>query len=102
MEFKQEYKQKIFEVLQHNQYIENIMKAVEANDLVSTRFYLEVILDELEVNLKPRIIVDDGDRLLWNSIVNYWFQMNYLYSIFMEEYMEEYPEVSTTVKTYSE
>lgn len=92
MEFKQEYKGKVFEALQHNAYIEKIMQALEANDGLAIRFYFEVILDELESNLAPRIIQDDGDRLIWNSIVTYWFTMNSLYSEFMDEYTSEIPD----------
>lgn len=86
MEFKQEYKEKVFETLQHNQYIDKIMSCMESGDSLSIRFYFEAILNELECNLKPRIIQDDGDRLLWNSIVSYWFRMNNIYSEFMDEY----------------
>ena len=97
MVFTTEYKQQAFDVLQHNQYCGKIMEALEKNDTVSYRFLIEVIIDDLELNLRPRILIDWGEALVWNSQVNYWFSLNKLYAEFMDEFINEIPDFNTYV-----
>ena len=89
MTFKQEYKNECFRILQHSTNIELIMKTLEENNSLVFRMYLEEYIDELQKNLTPRILTDWGDALIYNSIVNQYYEVNKLYSTFMIEYLQE-------------
>lgn len=89
MEFQQHFKEEVFKTFQYENNIEKLMDSLEKNDFVAFRFLIEIILDKIDENLKPRIIIDDGDRLVWNSIFNYWLQANRVYADFMDQYLEE-------------
>jgi len=93
MQFTKEYKEEVFEVLQFNPYCERVFKALEKEDDLSLRCLFEMILDELEQSLRPRILEDWGEALTWNSRVNYWFSMNKIYAELMDRIIEEIPDL---------
>ena len=92
MTFNKEYKEEVFSVLQFNPNAEKVMKALEEDDDLTLRFLFEVVLDELEGQLAPRILVDWGEACIWNSQVNYWFSMNKIYAELMDRIIEEIPD----------
>ena len=92
MKFTTEYKEEVFKVLQFNPQIERVMKALEEEDDLSLRFLFEVVLDELQDQLRPRILQDWGEACVWNSQVNYWFSLNKIYAELMDRIIEEIPD----------
>lgn len=89
MIFTQEFKNKCFKVLQFSTSIQSIMKALETNDSLQVRYYLEEYLDKLNEQLKPRILEDWGSALIYNSVVSQYKACNALYTEFMDLYSQE-------------
>jgi len=69
MVFTTEYKQKVFDTMQFNPYLLQCMEALESNNANMFRIYLDLAIDEVTKGMEPRILLDEGDRLLWNGIV---------------------------------
>lgn len=89
MVFTVDFKQKVFDTLQFNPYLMSCMDALEANNSNMFRIYLDMALDEVKEAAQPRILQDEGERLLWNGIVTQYNAILRLQTEFMEAYMEE-------------
>ena len=89
MVFTVDFKQKVFDTLQFNPYLMSCMDALEANNSNMFRIYLDMALDEVKEAAQPRILQDEGERLLWNGIVTQYHAILKLQTEFMEAYMEE-------------
>lgn len=89
MTFTTEFKQKVFDTLQFNPYLLPCMEALEANNSNRFRLYIDLALDEIKKGMEPRMLLDDGDRMLWNGIVTQYFAVSSLYTQFMEMYNKE-------------
>lgn len=89
MVFTVDFKQRTFDTLQFNPFLLPCMEALEKNSPGAFRIAIEMALDDIKKGMHPRLLVDDGDRLLWNGIVTQWFAVNKIYTEFMEAYMEE-------------
>lgn len=89
MVFTVDFKQKVFDTLQFNPYLMSCMDALEANNSNMFRIYLDMALDEVKEAAQPRILQDEGERLLWNGIVTQYHAILRLQTEFMEAYMEE-------------
>jgi len=89
MRFTTEFKQKAYNILQFNPYLTYCMEALEENDPMKLRIYLDMALDEVEKGLKYRPLEDEGDRLLWNGIVTQYKAIESLYNEFMDKYTAE-------------
>lgn len=86
MTFTTEFKQRVFDTLQFNPYLLPCMEALEANNANTFRIYIDLALDEIKKGMEPRLLLDEGDRLLWNGIVTQYFAVNRIYAEFMEVY----------------
>lgn len=89
MTFTTEFKQRVFDTLQFNPYLLPCMEALEANNPNRFRLYIDLALDEIKKGMEPRMLLDDGDRMLWNGIVTQYFAVSKLYTEFMEMYNME-------------
>lgn len=89
MVFTVDFKQKVFDTLQFNPYLMSCMDALESNNSNMFRIYLDMALDEVKEAAQPRILQDEGERLLWNGIVTQYNAILTLQTEFMEAYMEE-------------
>ena len=99
MEFTPEFKLKVYECLKNHPNIKDLMTSLEEGDDLSFRFQLDVVMDSIEVGLKPRILVDVGDMELWNGQVRYYFEVNSIYADLMEMITDELDESLTSVIT---
>lgn len=98
MIFEIQFKQKAFNLLKYDKNIELTMKSLELNNSLQFRFYLETYLDMLQEQLKPKVLQDDGDRLVYNSMVNQYLSVQSLYTEFMDTYIEEIDTVVSKVQ----
>lgn len=89
MVFTVEFKQKVFDTLQFNPYLMSCMEALESNNPNMFRIYLDMALDEVKDAAKPRILEDEGERLLWNGIVTQYYAILNVQTEFLEEYINE-------------
>lgn len=89
MVFTVEFKQKVFDTLQFNPYLLQCMEALEKNNPDLFRIYMDMAIDEIKKAAEPRLLLDEGDRLLWNGIVTQYQALNRLYSEFLNMYVEE-------------
>jgi hypothetical protein len=97
MVFSTEYKQKVFDTLQFNPYLLLCMESLESNNSNRFRIYIDLALDEVKKGMEPRLLLDEGDRLLWNGIVTQYFAISKLYSEFMDMYNVELDSAKTRV-----
>lgn len=97
MEFTPDFKLRVYEILKNHPNIHDIMKALEENDDLSFRFLLDVVMDTIEVALRPRIIIDVGDMELWNGQVRYWLEVNSIYSELLENINSELDTALTEI-----
>lgn len=88
MVFTVDFKQKVFDTLQFNPYLMQCMEALEKNNLNLFRIYMDMAIDEVQKAMEPRILLDDGDRMLWNGIVTQYKALNALNAEFLEAYTE--------------
>lgn len=86
MIFSTEFKQEVFDTLQFNPYLLGCMEALESNNPNRFRIYIDLALEEVKDGMHPRLLIDEGDRLLWNGIVTQYLGITKLYSKFMEQY----------------
>lgn len=96
MEFTPEFKLKVYECLKNHPNIKDIMMSLEDGDDLSFRFQLDVVMDSIEIGLKPRILIDVGDMELWNGQVKYYFEVNSIYADLMEMITKEFDEGLTS------
>jgi hypothetical protein len=89
MTFSTEFKQEVFDTLQFNPYLLACMESLESNNPNRFRIYIDLALDEVKKGMEPRLLLDEGDRLLWNGIVTQYLAISNLYSKFMEQYNME-------------
>lgn len=89
MIFSTEFKQEVFDTLQFNPYLLACMESMESNNFNRFRIYIDLALDEVKKGMEPRLLLDEGDRLLWNGIVTQYFNISKLYTTFMEQYNME-------------
>lgn len=86
MTFSVEFKQQVYDTLQFNPYLLSCMEALEANNPNRFRIYMDLALDEIKTGMEPRLLLDEGDRLLWNGIVTQYFAVSSIYNEFLEKY----------------
>lgn len=84
--YPNELKEEISNLVKFSVVAEDMGTALYENDSNQIRLLLEEYINTIEANLAYREIIDDGDRLLWNSIVNAWKTAMKVYSKFMIEY----------------
>lgn len=89
MRFSLDFKKEVYVLVQHSPLVVPIMDALEKNHTVLFRRRLEEYMDSIRENIKPREIIDDGDRILWNGLVAHYNNVCKVYSNFMEEYVKE-------------
>lgn len=84
MEFDIKFKTKCFKAFQHSDSINDLMQSLEANDTVKVRRIIEDYLDNLDRVLKPELLVDDGERIVYNAKVKQFKDVHALYSELIE------------------
>ena len=97
MVFTVDFKQQVYNTLQYNPYLLPCMEALEKGSPGAFRLAIELALDEIKKGMEPRELLDEGDRLLWNGMVNQWYAINKLYSEFMDRYIAEMDKSRKTV-----
>jgi len=89
MVFTVEFKQKVFDTLQFNPYLLQCMEALERNNPNLFRIYMDMAIDEVQKAMEPRLLLDDGDRMIWNGIVTQYKALNALNAEFLDTYIHE-------------
>ena len=97
MVFTTDFKQRVYDALQFNPYLLACMEALEDNSSIRFRIALDMAMDDIKEAIKPRILLDDGDRQLWNGIVTQYNNVNKIYAEFMENFLKEMDSVKTKV-----
>lgn len=97
MKFTTEFKQKVYDALQFNPYLLSCMEALEKDSPNAFRIAIELAMDDINDGMVPRLLLDEGDRLLWNGIVTQYWAITELYTEFMEIFIKEldYKKVKT-------
>ncbi len=85
MKFEESFKEKVYTALQFNGTLEAIMGSLDSNNPVIFRYLIEDYLDELSLQLEPRVLKDD-EHLIWNAQVEQYFRIKDIYSEFMGNY----------------
>lgn len=89
MVFTTDFKQRVFDTLQFNPFLLPCMESLEANNPNRFRLYIDLAMDEVKKAIEPRILLDEGDRLLWNGIVTQYTAIGKIYTEFMDQYNSE-------------
>jgi hypothetical protein len=97
MVFTVEFKQKVFDTLQFNPYLLQCMEALERNNPNLFRIYMDMAIDEVQKAMEPRLLLDDGDRMIWNGIVTQYKALNALNAEFLDTYIHELDGKNTRV-----
>jgi len=86
MTFTTDFKQRVFDTLQFNPFLLPCMESLEANNANRFRIYIDLAMDEVKKAIEPRMLLDEGDRLLWNGIVTQYVAIKSIYTEFMDQY----------------
>jgi len=89
MVFTVEFKEKVFDTLQFNPYLLQCMEALERNNPNLFRICLDMAIEEVQKAMEPRLLLDDGDRMLWNGIVTQYKALNALNTEFLDTYIQD-------------
>ncbi len=95
MKFDIEFKKKCFEVFQGSSIINELMTNLEADQVHTVRRIIEDYLDDINRILKPEVILDDGERLIYNSKVKHFKRVHAVYSELMESINIELDDISS-------
>ncbi len=88
--FKQEYKQKVYEVLLGESKLPELMEYLEDNNDVSYRICLQEILDKFREDLRPQIINSEDGWEKHNYLASKYLEIEELYTQLMENLVEEH------------
>lgn len=89
MVFTTDFKQRVFDTLQFNPFLLPCMESLETNNPNRFRLYIDLAMDEVKKAIEPRVLLDEGDRLLWNGIVTQYTAIGKIYTEFMDQYNSE-------------
>lgn len=98
MIFTVDFKQKVYDALQYNPYLLQCMEALESNNVLGFRIALDMAMDEIKEAARPRILVDDGERQLWNGIVTQYKSLDNIHTEFMEMLLNNLDSVKIKTK----
>lgn len=93
MIFTVDFKQKVYNALQYNPYLLQCMEALESNNVLGFRIALDMAMDEVKEAAKPRILMDEGERQLWNGIVTQYKAIDNIHTEFMEMFLSNLDSV---------
>lgn len=87
--FKQEYKQRVFDVLRDNTRLPLLMEYLNDNNDTSFRICLQEILDQYKDWLRPKVIVYEKDWEQWNQLSEKYLEIEALYTDLLDSLVQD-------------